>query len=90
MPAELLCDPKNLQPHLGWLGALPSPLVVSPVAHDVRLWIAISDNPPFASLALQLERISEHITEDDTDPDFRLWMMSMPSPSFPVAILQVT
>jgi dynein heavy chain, axonemal len=35
-----------------------------------------------------LEKICEKICPENTDSDFRLWMMSAPSPAFPVTILQ--
>jgi dynein heavy chain len=35
-----------------------------------------------------LEKICEGITPENSDPDFRLWMTSLPSPAFPITILQ--
>lgn len=35
----------------------------------------------------ELERICEEIKEN-SNQDFRLWMTSMPTPSFPIAVLQ--
>lgn len=36
----------------------------------------------------ELEQIQENQVEADTDPNFRLWLTSMPSPKFPVPVLQ--
>lgn len=38
----------------------------------------------------RLEQLLEGITEDSVHRDFRLWLTSTPSPSFPVAILQAS